>query len=317
MMKNIFFVIALLSGFYMPEVHAQDGNLSVGLGFSRSRYASFWNYVEADNRGVNDEMLYPVGEAKYFPRMDGARLSFMYGIKNFRVNFGYGYYLKKEIDYKKYYVQRYYGITSQFSVMEWDCDFVYYPFNFSSYEFGGIYVLAGGTVRYHVFDSDFSQTTPATVANWQISEAKLFDDKRVIGTHVNVGLGAEVAIPNTMFLLYAEGRIGIHTNAYVRYGGEGSENMVAKIAANAAGLAPEEQAINRETGELTGKQNYELFINKSYATIRTTQLVDFWSISTGFRYLIPRKGENPHSRNPGRGRIKTTNRGRTHSKKRK
>lgn len=302
MMKKIIVIIVVWLGIFVPDLFAQDGNFSVGLGFSRSRYAGFWNKIEADNRGINDNFLYPVGEAKYFPRMDGARLSFMYGIKDFRVNFGYGYYLKKEVDYRKFYPRRYYGITSKFSVMEWDCDFVYYPFRFSTYEFGGIYLLAGGTVRYHTFDSDFSNT-PSNTTSWSIPEAKLFDDKRVIGTYVNIGLGAEVAIPRSMILLYAEGRLGIHTNTYVRYGGEGSENIVAKISAYTAGRNPETE--------------YKDFVNKSFATVRNTQLLDFWSFSVGLRYLIPRKGESPHSRSRGRARLKTTRRGRTHSKRRR
>lgn len=287
-MKKIILLVLLFSSSYISEIVAQNsiGHFSAGLGVSRSRY-------------FGKREMYPIGAPEYFPRMHGARLLFMYGKNKFRINFGYTYYPTQAVEYKKYYPHGpYYDITSDFSMMEWDCDFVYYPFRFSTYEFGGVYVLAGGTIRHHVFDS--------TIPNPYVSEAKLFEDERVIGTHLNVGLGLESALPRTSFLVFMEGRLGIHTNSYVNP----SEEVNGYLAYR--------DAVGKGTvGDKTLNDYLSAYDNKSYTTIKETQLVNFWAISIGVRYIFPREGEPPHSRYRGRGRIKTTNRGRTHSKRRR
>ncbi len=189
-MKKIFPLIAFLGLIFLSQL-VQAQPVSVGLGLVRSEH-------------FGDVFKFPIGLPSRVATNWGAKLNFNYGWGEWdrnRISFGYTFYIPTDkIDF------HYYGITANRMFMEWDVYYARYILKRSRYPEGGIYIFGGGSVTYHNLDY--------TVPDPTVSEANLFSDENIIGTHANGGIGAELPTGDAGFA-FIETKLSWHTNAYI------------------------------------------------------------------------------------------------------
>jgi len=188
-MKKILFLLL----FFLASFSLKAQQFGMGLSVEYSEYfgKSFF---------LTPPFKYPIGYPDKYPGMLGVRISGDFGKWKHRITGGFTYFLPLQtIDFN------YYGIKWDMSRFNFDLNYKYYLFPFSSYESGGFYALAGGTVNF--------LTNNASIPDNTVSEAKLFESETIIGTNFNIGVGGEVEIPSGF--LFVEAKAAIHTNAFI------------------------------------------------------------------------------------------------------
>ncbi len=181
--------------------HIAQAQLSVGLGGTYTRYIG-------GNNSVYTAQNFPIIDTELMPTIVGGKLLGSYGfLEQNVVRFGVGYNMglgNLPVDGTFMFLA-----TGKISSIEASID--YQRYLLGSYNGGGGLYAFGG---FSFLNTNLTFDIPNPTGLAATGEAKFFNDRLIQLITFNAGLGAEI-LAFDKFYLFAEGNLGIHTNAYV------------------------------------------------------------------------------------------------------
>lgn len=181
--------------------HTAQAQLSVGLGGTYAQYIG-------GNNSVYTAQNFPVVDTDLMPALVGGKLFGSYGfLEQNAVRFGVGYNMGlSNLPIDKTFM---FFVTGKISSFEVAIDYQRYLLG-SSNGNSGLYAFGG----FSFFNSNMTFDIPYPAALAATGESKFFNDRLIQLITINAGLGFEV-LAFDKFYLFAEGNLGIHTNAYI------------------------------------------------------------------------------------------------------